>query len=47
MCENLNELNPDDVVGKFELISVDHKLQETTDWSDSYDLVLGSNLTND
>jgi hypothetical protein len=46
MCENLLELNPDDVSGDFEFLSVDQKLSENSIWSMKYDLVLGTDLTN-
>ena len=46
MCENLLELNPDDVTGDFEAISVDEKLTENSSWSAKYDLVIGTDLKN-
>lgn len=46
MCENLQELNPDDVKGKFENISVAEKLGENSLWCMKYDLVLATDLNN-
>ena len=46
MCENLLELNPDDVQGNFEEYSVSTKLSENSIWSLKYDLVLASDLPN-
>ena len=46
MCENLLELNPEDVKGDFEAISINEKLTENSIWSANYDLVIGTDLTN-
>jgi len=41
-------LNPDDTVGHAQVCSIDHKLlEENLDWTSKYDLVIGSNLSND
>jgi len=44
MSEYLNELNPDDVIGKFEEVSVQSKLDDPSLWCSSFDLVIGTNL---
>ena len=46
MCENLNELNPDDVTGKYQNMSIEQKLSENGIWGMKYDLVIGSDLNN-
>ena len=48
MCSNLQELNPDDVVGKYENITYNEKLEQNSIWCMKYDLVLGAgDLTNE
>ena len=47
MCENLLELNPEDTKAIPENVSIDAKLnQESFVWGSKYDLVIGSDLTN-
>ena len=47
MCENLLELNPEDTKAIPENVSIDAKLnQENLVWGSKYDLVIGSDLTN-
>ena len=44
MTTNLQDLNPDDSVGKYEDISIEDKINDNAPWE--YDLVIGSNLSN-
>ena len=47
MCQNLLELNPDDVEGEWIEKSVQQYIEDlSVNWASTYDLVIGSDLHN-